>query len=133
MSCAEISTSSSRRGSRAHHPSLPPPHEPHPPEAKPTPWHSSPGQQGTRLRKTLGPRRATLHHESGMLHVIPLGGLGEIGLNAMVLACREEMLLIDAGLMFPSETTPGVDFIIPDFTHLRQNASLLKGILLTHG
>ncbi len=68
-----------------------------------------------------------------MLHVIPLGGLGEIGLNAMVLACRGEMLLIDAGLMFPSESAPGVDIIIPDFTHLRQHASQLQGILLTHG
>jgi ribonuclease J len=68
-----------------------------------------------------------------MLHVIPLGGLGEIGLNAMVLACRGEMLLIDAGLMFPSETAPGVDIIVPDFTHIRQNASQLKGIVLTHG
>ncbi|MFL5349802.1 MAG: ribonuclease J [Hyalangium sp.] len=68
-----------------------------------------------------------------MLHVIPLGGLGEIGLNSMVLACRGEMLLIDAGLLFPSEAAPGVDIIVPDFTHLRQNASQLKGIVLTHG
>jgi len=68
-----------------------------------------------------------------MLHVIPLGGLGEIGLNAMVLACRGEMLLIDVGLMFPPIGTPGIDIIVPDFTHLRQNASRLKGILLTHG
>jgi len=68
-----------------------------------------------------------------MLHVIPLGGLGEIGLNAMVLACRGEMLLIDAGLMFPSEAAPGVDIIVPDFTHIRKNAAQLKGIVLTHG
>jgi ribonuclease J len=68
-----------------------------------------------------------------MLHVIPLGGLGEIGLNAMVVACRGEMLLIDCGLMFPQSGTPGVDIILPDFTYLRQNASLLKGIVLTHG
>ncbi len=68
-----------------------------------------------------------------MLHVIPLGGLGEIGLNAMVIACRGEMLLIDAGLMFPSEAAPGVDIIVPDFSHIRQNASQLKGIVLTHG
>lgn len=68
-----------------------------------------------------------------MLHVIPLGGLGEIGLNAMVIACRGEMLLIDAGLMFPSEASPGIDIIVPDFTHIRQNASQLKGIVLTHG
>jgi ribonuclease J len=68
-----------------------------------------------------------------MLHVIPLGGLGEIGLNSLVVACRGEMLLIDAGLMFPSEGMPGVDIIIPDFTHLRQNAAQLKGVVLTHG
>ncbi|NOK22774.1 ribonuclease J [Corallococcus carmarthensis] len=68
-----------------------------------------------------------------MLHVIPLGGLGEIGLNAMVLACRGEMLLIDAGLMFPTSGMPGVDIIVPDFTHLKRNAAQLKGVLLTHG
>lgn len=68
-----------------------------------------------------------------MLHVIPLGGLGEIGLNSMVVACRGEMLLIDAGLMFPTEGMPGVDIIIPDFTHLKQNAAQLKGVVLTHG
>lgn len=68
-----------------------------------------------------------------MLHVIPLGGLGEIGLNSLVVACRGEMLLIDAGLMFPSEGMPGVDIIIPDFTHLKQNAAQLKGVILTHG
>ncbi|MBZ4421168.1 ribonuclease J [Myxococcus sp. RHSTA-1-4] len=68
-----------------------------------------------------------------MLHVIPLGGLGEIGLNSLVIACRGEMLLIDAGLMFPTEGMPGVDIIIPDFTHLKQNAAQLKGVLLTHG
>jgi ribonuclease J len=68
-----------------------------------------------------------------MLHVIPLGGLGEIGLNAMVIACRGEMLLIDCGLMFPPVANQGVDIIVPDFTHLRQNAALFQGILLTHG
>ncbi|NMO15826.1 ribonuclease J [Pyxidicoccus fallax] len=68
-----------------------------------------------------------------MLHIIPLGGLGEIGLNSLVVACRGEMLLIDAGLMFPSEGMPGVDIIIPDFTHLKQNAAQLKGVVLTHG
>ncbi|WP_434387941.1 ribonuclease J [Melittangium boletus] len=68
-----------------------------------------------------------------MLHVIPLGGLGEIGLNAMVIACRGEMLLVDCGLMFPTAGNPGVDIVVPDFTHLRQNAALMKGVLLTHG
>jgi ribonuclease J len=68
-----------------------------------------------------------------MLHVIPLGGLGEIGLNAMVLACRGELLLIDAGLLFPTAAMPGADIIVPDFDYLRQNGPALKGVLLTHG
>lgn len=68
-----------------------------------------------------------------MVHVIPLGGLGEIGLNAMVIACRGEMLLIDAGLMFPTSDLPGVDIIVPDFSYLKQNTRQVKGILLTHG
>lgn len=68
-----------------------------------------------------------------MLHVIPLGGLGEIGLNTMVVACQGEMLLIDAGLLFPTASQPGVDIIIPDFAYLRQHASQLKGVILTHG
>jgi ribonuclease J len=68
-----------------------------------------------------------------MLHLIPLGGLGEIGLNAMVLACHGELLLIDAGVMFPTTGTPGVDVVVPDFSWLRQNAHQLRGILLTHG
>src|SRR5689334_16690312 len=68
-----------------------------------------------------------------MLHAIPLGGLNEIGLNAMILACPREMLLSDAGLMFPSSGMPGVDIIVPDFTHLQRNAAQVKGVLLTHG
>lgn len=68
-----------------------------------------------------------------MLHLIPLGGLGEIGLNAMVVACHGELLLIDAGVMFPTTGTPGVDVVVPDFSWLRQNAHQLRGILLTHG
>ena len=67
-----------------------------------------------------------------MLHVIPLGGLGEFGLNALVLSCRGESLLIDCGLMFPNEGMPGVDIIVPDFTHLTRSGSL-RGIVLTHG
>jgi ribonuclease J len=66
------------------------------------------------------------------LRLIPLGGLGEFGLNAMVLEWEDHLLLIDAGVMFPSESL-GVDSIVPDFEYLRERAASLRGIVLTHG
>ncbi len=68
-----------------------------------------------------------------MLRVIPLGGLGEIGLNMMVLEYDQEILIIDAGLMFPEEYMPGVDVVIPDTQYLKENREKVKTIILTHG
>jgi ribonuclease J len=67
------------------------------------------------------------------LRVVPLGGLGEIGLNSMLFDDGESALLIDAGLMFPDDTMLGIDYVIPDFGVLRQAIPRLKGLLLTHG
>ncbi|MGE5752443.1 MAG: ribonuclease J [Deltaproteobacteria bacterium] len=67
------------------------------------------------------------------LRVVPLGGVGEIGLNSMLFDDGESALLIDAGLMFPDDTMLGVDYVIPDFGVLRETAGRLKGLLLTHG
>ncbi len=67
-----------------------------------------------------------------MLKVIPLGGLGEVGMNTMVLEHAGERLLIDCGLMFPRGDQPGVDVVLPDFTWLKASAESLKGIVLTH-
>ncbi|HVR71337.1 MAG TPA: ribonuclease J [Vicinamibacteria bacterium] len=67
------------------------------------------------------------------LRLIPLGGLGEFGLNAMVLEWEENLLLVDAGVMFPGPDTPGVDSIVPDFEYLAQRRGQLRGIALTHG
>lgn len=67
------------------------------------------------------------------LRVVPLGGLGEIGMNSMLFDDGESALLIDAGLMFPDDTMLGIDYVIPDFGVLREVANRLKGILLTHG
>jgi ribonuclease J len=64
---------------------------------------------------------------------VPLGGLGEIGLNSMLFDDGESALLIDAGLMFPDDTMLGIDYVIPDFGVLREVAPRLKGLLLTHG
>jgi ribonuclease J len=67
------------------------------------------------------------------LRIVPLGGLGEIGLNSMLFDDGESSLLIDAGLMFPDDTMLGVDYVIPDFGVLREVAPRLEGVLLTHG
>ncbi len=67
-----------------------------------------------------------------MLKVIPLGGLGEVGMNTMVLEHAGERVLIDCGLMFPRGDQPGVDVVLPDFTWLKAAAESLKAIVLTH-
>lgn len=67
------------------------------------------------------------------LSVIPLGGVEEIGLNMTALEYDSDIIVIDAGLMFPEEDTLGVDFIIPDFSYLLQNREKVKAVFLTHG
>ena len=67
-----------------------------------------------------------------MLKIIPLGGLGEIGLNMMVFEYGGTLFVVDAGLMFPEDYMLGVDFVIPDMGYLRQNESRVAGIVLTH-
>ena len=67
-----------------------------------------------------------------MLRIVPLGGLGEIGLNAMVFETEDEAILIDCGILFPREA-PGIDRILPDFTYLRSIRDKLRGVVLTHG
>lgn len=67
------------------------------------------------------------------LRVIPLGGLDEIGLNMTVFEFGQDMIVVDAGLMFPEEDMLGVDYVIPDFSYVIENVDKLRGILLTHG
>jgi len=67
------------------------------------------------------------------LHIVPLGGLGEIGRNMMVYEYGDSMVIVDVGLMFPANDMLGVDIIIPDVSYVVERQDKLKGILLTHG
>ncbi|BDU77215.1 ribonuclease J [Mesoterricola sediminis] len=67
------------------------------------------------------------------LRVIPIGGLGEFGMNAMVVHTARTLLLVDCGQLFPSEDQPGIDAVIPDFAYLEPFADKVKAVLLTHG
>lgn len=67
------------------------------------------------------------------IKVIPLGGLGEIGKNTMVISSGDDIMLVDAGLGFPNEDMPGVDLVLPDLTYLIENRKQVKGLAITHG
>jgi len=67
------------------------------------------------------------------VRLIPLGGLGEIGLNMMLIESGPDVLAVDCGLLFPDDEMPGVDFAIPDWAYLRERRDALRAVVLTHG
>jgi len=67
-----------------------------------------------------------------MLRIIPLGGLGEIGLNMMVFEYGASAFIVDAGLMFPEDYMLGIDYVIPDMHYIKQIRSNISGVVLTH-
>ncbi|HEX2328659.1 MAG TPA: ribonuclease J [Candidatus Angelobacter sp.] len=70
---------------------------------------------------------------AGKLHLVPLGGLGEFGMNCMAVRWGEDIIVVDAGLMFPESELLGVDIVVPDISYLIQNREKVRGIVLTHG
>jgi len=68
-----------------------------------------------------------------MLKVTPLGGVGEIGLNCLIVETEDIAVVVDAGLMFPDEQMPGIDIVIPDFSYVGEIKDKLKALVLTHG
>jgi ribonuclease J len=70
---------------------------------------------------------------AGKLHIVPLGGLGEFGMNCMAVRWGDDIMVIDAGLMFPESELLGVDIVVPDITYLMEHREKVRGIVLTHG
>jgi ribonuclease J len=67
------------------------------------------------------------------LQIIPLGGLGEIGMNMMAYHCGDDIIVVDCGLMFPEPDMLGIDYVIPDISWLRERSGKVRAICLTHG
>ncbi len=70
---------------------------------------------------------------AGKLHIVPLGGLGEFGMNCMAVRWGNDIIVIDGGLMFPEAELLGVDIVVPDISYLLENREFVRAILLTHG
>jgi ribonuclease J len=94
------------------------------------PMHTEEEQKAAAAQET---RAECARSNSPVLSIIPLGGVGEIGLNMTVLEYGDDIIVIDAGLMFPDAEMLGVDIVIPDFTYLIENRDKVRGVFLTHG
>jgi ribonuclease J len=67
------------------------------------------------------------------LHIVPLGGLGEFGMNSMAIRYGDDIIVVDAGMMFPDAELLGVDIVTPDFAYLEEHRDKVRGLVLTHG
>jgi ribonuclease J len=70
---------------------------------------------------------------TGSMQIIPLGGLGEFGMNSMAIRYGDDIVVVDAGLMFPRDDMLGVDLVVPDFAYLLENREKVRAVILTHG
>ena len=67
------------------------------------------------------------------IEVVPLGGLGEFGMNIMAIRYRGSIVVVDVGMMFPRDDLLGVDLVVPEFTYLLEHRQEVKAVVLTHG
>ncbi|MDD2681168.1 MAG: ribonuclease J [Patescibacteria group bacterium] len=98
---------------------------------------------GGAVQKTKTPQRASFNNPKTTLYkqndngdyvkVIVLGGLEEVGRNMTLIECNKEIIIIDMGLQFPEEDMPGIDYIIPNISYLRDKTDWIKGVIITHG
>ena len=69
----------------------------------------------------------------GTIHVVPLGGVGEIGKNMWCLRAGDDIVVLDCGFAFPTDDMPGVDYVLPDYAYLEAHAAMVRGVFVTHG
>lgn len=89
----------------------------------------------TNVKKPVGKKTAPSKNtnKEDKMFVIPLGGLEEVGKNITVMQYKDEIIIVDVGAIFPDESLPGVDLVIPDFSFLENNKDKIKGVFITHG
>jgi len=85
------------------------------------------------IKRTIKKEFIKTHPKEGVVRFVALGGLEEVGRNMMFFEYGNEIVVIDAGLQFPEETTPGIDFIIPNISYLEAKKKNIKGLIVTHG
>lgn len=93
-------------------------------------------QEKTKKNSTKPQKEIKLHKpqsKKNAVKIVFLGGVGEIGKNMTAIECGNDIIIIDAGAIFPTEETPGFDLVVPDVTYLIENKQKLRGLILTHG
>ncbi len=93
----------------------------------------SPQSAAPRVKAVKQPRKNIRQNDKKTVKIVFLGGVGEIGKNMTAIECGDDIIIIDAGAIFPTEETPGFDLIVPDITYLIENRKKIRGLLLTHG
>jgi len=99
-----------------------------------------PSAKKTPVRRLAGRRLPTIKNngkipplKAGDIRIIPLGGVEEVGKNMTAIEYGDTILIIDIGLAFPGEETPGIDYIIPDTTYVEERKKKVKAVIVTHG